>query len=69
MKKEELCNNGNSNQRWIRAVQGSSRYPWCNNTVLMMANKAGAVSKIGRMVMIDTIKLDAYIESQASPEN
>lgn len=64
MNNTEKSNMDTMNQRWIRAVQGSSRYPWCNNTVLTMAKKAGAVSKIGRMVMIDTIKLDAYIEAQ-----
>ena len=53
-----------SKQRWIRASQGAERYPWCLNTLMKTAEKAGAVRHVGRMVMIDTIKLDAYIESQ-----
>lgn len=65
MKKAELSKSDITGSRWIRASQGTDRYPWCHNTLMETARKAGAISRVGRMVMIDTIKLDAYLEAQA----
>jgi len=67
MKRTELSKTDNGS-RWIRASQGAERYPLCNNTLMDIAKKAGAISRIGRMVMIDTIKLDAYLEAQGDSD-
>lgn len=69
MKKTDVSKSDISTRRWIRASEGENRYPWCYNTLIKYAVEAGALHRIGSMVMIDAPKLDEYIEAQQSSEN
>jgi len=56
------------NQKFINFPDGTIRYQISRRTLYGVAEKAGAIRKIGRRVLIDKETLDAYLDSQATEQ-
>ena len=52
-------------KKFLSVQDSMSRYGLCRNTINKLADEAGARVHVGRRVLIDVEKLDAYLEAQA----
>ena len=50
-------------KKFIRYDEGEALYSVCDKTVREWAKSAGAVYKIGRMVLVNTAILDEWLEN------
>lgn len=48
--------------KYVRRKDIEKIYPFCAVTIQKHAEKAGAIVRVGRTVLIDTEKFDAYLE-------
>lgn len=54
-----------SDIKYLTVPNGMLRYSLSRNTMNQLAEKAGARIHVGRKVLIDREKLDAYLEAQS----
>jgi len=54
-------------KKWIRCKEATQRYSMSRPTIVSIARDAGAVYKINAALLIDTEKLDLYLESFRIP--
>ena len=52
------------NQRYLNVEDAKVYFQIGRGLLLETADKAGALKKVGRRVLIDKIKLDKYLETQ-----
>lgn len=51
-------------QKLIRSKDAPQYYPFCRATIMKLAEKAGAIIRVGRCVLIDRTILDKYLQDQ-----
>lgn len=54
------------NQRYLRKQQAKIYYQVGDRSLLTLAQRANALRKVGRIVLIDKKTLDEYLEAQVS---
>ncbi len=58
--------NGNDDAKYLPLDIATTRYNLSKNTILKLSGAAGATIRIGRMIRINAVKFEEYLNSMAS---
>ena len=51
--------------KYITVPDGMIRYSLCQNTLIKLAERAEAKAYVGRKILLDSEKIDSYLNNQA----
>ncbi len=57
-----------TDKKWIRCKEAIAKYSVSRPTIMDWAEKAGAVTRMKRTILIDSEAVDRYVEAHRIPE-